>query len=74
VLSNLNATGKPQNQHGKENKLPVPVFPHIPGTGELYQHNGQSYLAIKHWEEYDQGKQEAKRLNAKLCAKGENNG
>ena len=70
----LKGGGKPQNQSGLVKELAVPQFPHLPHTGELFQHNGQNYLAITYWEDYDKGKSEAKRLDAKLCAKGENNG
>ena len=49
---------------------------YIPVIGErkkdiLFQCNGQNYLAIEYWEEYEEGKAEADRLGAKLCAKGE---
>jgi len=76
VLSTSGVMGdrKTPNQSGPVNKLSVPKFPRLPHPGELFQHNGQAYLAITNWEEYDEGKKEAERLNAKLCAKGENNG
>jgi hypothetical protein len=50
--------------------FPVPQLEQLPSAGELHQHNGQNYLAIEYWEEYDDGKKEALRLNAKLCARG----
>jgi uncharacterized coiled-coil protein SlyX len=81
TLSNLKSGGKTPNQSGPINELSVPQFPHLPhtNTGELFQHNGQAYLAITDWEDYDKGKKETERLkaeglDAKLCAKGENNG
>jgi predicted nucleic acid-binding Zn-ribbon protein len=74
ALSNLKGGGKKQNQSGPINELSVPQFPRLPHPGELFQHNGQNYLAITDWEDYDKGKAEAKRLDAKLCVKGENNG
>jgi hypothetical protein len=74
ALSNLKGGGKTSNQSGQVKELAVPQFPHIPHTGELFQHNGQNYLAITDWDDYDKGKAEAKRLDAKLCAKGENHG
>jgi len=74
ALSNLMGGGKKPSQSGHAGELSVPDFPHLPSIGDLYKHNGQDYLAITNWEDYDQGKAEAKRLNAKLCAKGENNG
>jgi len=42
--------------------------PQLPQVGNLFQFNSQQYLAIQHWEEYEQGKKEAERLKAKLCA------
>jgi len=74
ALSNLKGGGKKPNQSGPVNDLLVPQLPHLPHIGELFQHNGQNYLAITDWEEYNKGKEEAKRLNAKLCTKGENHG
>jgi hypothetical protein len=69
VLKNLD---KNSNQSGSEQKiiLPVPSLPYLPKTGQLYQADGQDYLAIQDWEEYDEGEKEASRLNAKLCAGG----
>jgi hypothetical protein len=69
--------GKTPSQSGQVKELSDSEFLQflrLPHTGELFQHNGQDYLAITNWEEYDEGKKEAERLNAKLCAKGENNG
>lgn len=43
-------------------------LPRLPQTGKLFSANGNLYLAIENWEEYDDGMSEAKRLNAKLCA------
>ena len=80
VLKNMEkGGGKTPTPSGQVKELAVPQFPHLPHTGELFQHNGQAYLAITHWEEYDEGKKETERLKAagldiKLCAKGENNG
>jgi hypothetical protein len=56
-----------KSRHTRE--LTVLQLPQLPSVGYLYKHNGQDYLAIMNWEDYDQGKKEAKRLNAKLCAK-----
>jgi len=74
VLEVTQEGGKKPSQPEQTGELSVSDFPHLPSIGDLYKHNGQDYLAITNWEEYDQGKTEAKRLNAKLCAKGENNG
>jgi hypothetical protein len=46
----------------------IPDLKQLPTIGELFQVNSQAYLAIEFWEEYDKGKSEATRLNAKLCA------
>lgn len=73
VLSNLEG-GKSQSKQEARDALAVPELPHIPRIGKLYQHNGKDYLAITNWEDYPDGEKEAKRLNAKLCAKGDNNG
>jgi hypothetical protein len=51
--------------------LTVPKLERLPSVGKLYQHNGQDYLAIEYWEDYNEGKNEAQRLKVKLCAKGE---
>lgn len=48
--------------------LSIPDLQQLPKVGKLYQLNSQSYLAIEFWEQYDQGKSEADRLKAKLCA------
>lgn len=64
ILSNQ--AGK---QHAASSKvLSVPDLPHLPEVGKLYQLNGQHYLAIEYWDEYETGKAEAERLKAKLCA------
>ncbi|MCL1994375.1 MAG: hypothetical protein FWG66_15635 [Spirochaetes bacterium] len=63
-------TGKPAGG-ALPQTLPVPALDRLPETGELYQQSGQSFLAITNWEDYDNGKKEATRLQAKLCAKGE---
>jgi hypothetical protein len=51
--------------------LNIPSLNRLPAIGELYQNSGNSFLAITQWEEYGEGKEEAARLNAILCAKGE---
>jgi len=74
VLSVLRGGGKKPSQPEQENELPVPQLRPLPSVGDLYIHNERDYLAISNWEDYDDGKSEAERLRAKLCAKGENNG
>lgn len=46
----------------------VPGLQQLPMVGKLYQLSNQLYLAIENWEQYEQGKPEAERLKAKLCA------
>lgn len=57
---------KPKPSSSKTFKMPV--LDQQPQTGELYQKGNQKYLAIEYWEQYEQAKLEAERLNAKLCA------
>jgi hypothetical protein len=62
-------TNQSSKQSLSNNKsLAVSDLPQLPKIGKLYQLNGQSYLAIEYWEQYDLGKTEAERLKAKLCA------
>jgi hypothetical protein len=71
ILETMKGSGnKTAASTTSSSELPVPQLRRLPSSGELYQHNGQDYLAINYWEEYDKGKEEASRLNAKLCAKG----
>jgi hypothetical protein len=48
--------------------LLIKTIDSLPEVGELYIHNGNRYLAIEYWKDYNKGKEEAERLNAKLCA------
>ncbi|MEZ4935959.1 MAG: hypothetical protein R2799_00035 [Crocinitomicaceae bacterium] len=62
-------SNQPSQQISSNNKyLLVPDMPQLPIIGKLYELNNQSYLAIEFWEQYHQGKLEADRLKAKLCA------
>lgn len=61
-----NESSKQSSNSGK--LLSIPNLQQLPKVGKLYQLNSQSYLAIEFWEQYDQGKAEADRLKAKLCA------
>lgn len=58
-----------QNNQKKEEikKFEIQNLPYLPEKGKLFSVNGTSYLAIEFWEEYEIGKNEAQRLNAKLC-------
>jgi DNA gyrase/topoisomerase IV subunit A len=40
----------------------------LPDAGTLYSEDENRYLAITNWEEVVQGRKDAKRLNATLCA------
>ena len=67
ALDELDSSSKSQaNEKGIF--VPIPNLPQLPQTGKLYQLGKDSYLAIEFWEEYEQGKKEAERLKAKLCA------
>lgn len=60
-----------QNDSGKSQLVQIPdlqQYPQLPQVGKLFQVNSQQYLAIEFWEEYEQGKKEAERLKANLCA------
>jgi hypothetical protein len=61
-----NESSKQSSNSGKI--LSIPDLPQLPKVGKLYQLNSQPYLAIEFWEQYEQGKSEADRLKAKLCA------
>lgn len=51
-----------------ETDLQNPNLGPLPHTGKLYELGNQAYIAIEYWEEYEQGKVEALRFSAKLCA------
>lgn len=60
-----------QNDFGKSQLvqiLDLQQYPQLPQVGKLFQVNSQPFLAIEFWEEYEQGKKEAERLKATLCA------
>jgi len=62
-------TGKANKDKKQDsNSLNVPNLPSLPEVGTLFQKSAQDYLAIAYWEEFELGVNEAKRLNAKLCA------
>jgi hypothetical protein len=65
--------GNSSKQNNSEQKLLVQFsdfqnLPQLPTIGKLYQVNSKAFLGIQYWEEHEQGKKEAERLNAKLCA------
>ncbi|MCZ2355110.1 MAG: hypothetical protein LC115_00235 [Bacteroidia bacterium] len=57
-----------QNNAGKSQFIQMPDLQQLPTIGKLFQVNSQQFLAIQNWEEYEQGKKEAERLKANLCA------
>ncbi|GHT59400.1 hypothetical protein AGMMS50239_05960 [Bacteroidia bacterium] len=65
VVGNKSQSNQSSNQ---KFLLEVPNLPQLPKVGKLYQLNSQPYLAIEFWEQYEQGKAEAERMKAKLCA------
>jgi len=67
ALDELDSSSKSQANE-KNLFISMPNLPQLPQTGKLYQLGKESYLAIEFWEEYEQGKKEAERLKAKLCA------
>jgi len=71
--SSLNSVlGKEQNNknliQNKEFYIPSDIK-HLPQIGTLFELGEKKYLEIEFWEDYEIGKKEAERLNAKLCAK-----
>ena len=48
--------------------LLIKTIDSLPKVGEVYISDGKRYLAIEYWKDYNKGKEEAERLNAKLCA------
>lgn len=62
-----NAGNKQKNQSGGKS-FELQNLPQLPQVGTLYQAGVKSFLAIEYWEDYEQGKAEAERLNAELCA------
>lgn len=57
-----------QNNSGKVQFVQMPELQQLPTTGKLFQVNSQQFLGIEFWEQYEQGKKEAQRLKANLCA------
>lgn len=57
-----------QNNNSKAAQLEIKNLQQLPQTGTLYTFQNQNYLAIENWEDYENGKKEAERFKAKLCA------
>jgi len=67
---NIVISGKEDKSKNQKLEFTVPekLF-HLPKVGDLYEQGNQYFLAIEFWEDYEIGKQETERFNAKLCAK-----
>lgn len=59
---------KQNNNNSKAAQLEIKNLQQLPQTGKLYSFQNQPYLAIENWEDYENGKKEAERFKAKLCA------
>lgn len=66
--SSLDVFSKKKQSNGISGKFGIQNIPQLPQTGKLFSHERNTYLAIEYWEDYNLGKQEAERFNAKLCA------
>ncbi|MBN2890938.1 MAG: hypothetical protein JXL97_03650 [Bacteroidales bacterium] len=67
---NFVISGKESKSKNQKLEFTVPEkLLSLPKIGELYEQGNQKFLAIEFWEDYEIGKQETERLNAKLCAK-----
>lgn len=60
--------GNKQHQQNNAKTFAIQNLPQLPQIGELFSENGKNYLAIENWEDFEVGKIESERLNAKLCA------
>lgn len=67
-LEELNSSSSSKHNSTQKNYFEVPDLLQLPQIGKLFQVNSQSFLAIEFWEQYEQGKSEAERLKATLCA------
>ncbi|MCX7998127.1 MAG: hypothetical protein N3A69_04130 [Leptospiraceae bacterium] len=67
--------GKKTSNTSSESKIEIAFFQvafpneEPPSVGVLYNHESKRYLAIQTWEEFEQAKKEAERLNATLCVR-----
>jgi len=70
IAEEINQLEKQLNENdqlGQSKELTISL-PLLPSKGYLYKKDGKDYLAISDWEDYKEGKDEAKRLDAILCA------
>lgn len=66
--SSLDVFSKKKQSNGISGKFDIQNIPQLPQIGKLFSYERNTYLAIEYWEDYNLGKQEAERFNAKLCA------
>lgn len=66
--SSLDRLYNPSMHQIKEKQMAMHNYPILPSVGELFEAEGKSFLAIRYWDEYEEGLKEALRLGAKLCA------
>lgn len=66
--SSLESFSKKSKSNEGSGKNDIQNIPQLPQVGTLYSYERNSFLAIENWEEYDLGKKESERFNAKLCA------
>ena len=66
--SSLDRFYNPGAHQIKEKQMAMHNYPILPSVGELFEAEGKSFLAIRYWDEYEEGLKEASRLGAKLCA------
>lgn len=63
-------SGKESKTTNQKSEFSIPEnLLNLPKIGELYEQGNQKFLVIEFWEDYEIGKQETERFNAKLCAK-----
>ena len=67
-LTAFSKTDKKLSHTDSVRNFEIQNLPQLPQIGILYSAGGNHFLAIEYWEEYPLGKEEAKRLNSKLCA------
>lgn len=66
--SSLDVFSKKKQSSGIYGKFDIQNIPQLPQIGKLFSYERNTYLAIEYWEDYNLGKEEAERFNAKLCA------
>ena len=66
--SSLDVFSKKKQSSGISGKFDIQNIPQLPQIGKLFSYERNTYLAIEYWEDYNLGKQEAERFDAKLCA------